>query len=64
MSTALLSFSKLTRDFLGIEILKKLRLQDVDNTDNRLSKQNAGIEYVNTKVNDKKIGKSVKQCFK
>lgn len=61
MSTALLSFSKLTRDFLGIEILKKLRLQDVDNTDNRLSKQNAGIEYVNTKVNDKKIGKSVKQ---
>lgn len=62
MSTALLSFSKLTRDFLGIEILKKkLRLQDVDNTDNRLSKQNAGIEYVNTMVNDKKIGKSVKQ---
>ncbi len=33
---------------------KKRRLQEVDNTDNRLCKQNAGIEYVNTNVNDKK----------
>lgn len=51
-----------TQDFLGIEILKKqLRLQDVDNTDDRPCKQDAGIEYVNTKVSDKKIGKSGKQ---
>lgn len=44
--------------------LRRLRLQDINNTDNRLCKQITGIEYVNGKINNVTIGKSAKQCFK